>query len=137
MNLRQFTLEDYSFMVKLGLIHRPSLSSSSLNHIRRNIKKDPDWFWVAEVEGKTMGFVMGSYDCKSKIGWIHHIMVDQDQLNPQLQIQIIKAVEKRFHSLGCVKLILLFDRDQLQSQQVYETLGFTRNNYIFLDKEII
>src|SRR5207244_2900543 len=74
MRIRNFRMQDYAKVVRLwkeaDLVLRPG---DERVHIQTKLRRDPEFFLVAEEDGSLVATVLGTWD--GRRGWIHHLAV--------------------------------------------------------------
>jgi ribosomal protein S18 acetylase RimI-like enzyme len=92
--------------------------SDTLEEIQKKLKRDPDLFLVAEVNGEIVGTVIGGYD--GRRGMIYHLAVHQDVREQGVGAMLLYEVEKRLQTKGCLKCYLLVLADNENAIQFYK-----------------
>ena len=94
-------------------------------------------FYVAEADGKIVGFVQGIInDYKADVfyslthkpgahGWIGEIYVDDNYRNQGIATQLIDNISAFFKQNGCIGLRLHVMASNQNARLVYDKLGFT------------
>lgn len=100
--------------------------------IRLKIDRDPELFIVAEVSERIIGAVLGCYD--GRRGWVNHLAVTPDQQRNGIGTMLMAELETRFRAIGCVKVNLLIEPDNGSVQAFYDSIGYARDNLIFMEK---
>jgi ribosomal protein S18 acetylase RimI-like enzyme len=116
---------DYSAVVKLWEIAGPGIHlgrSDTPDEIEKKLSRDPDLFLVAEHNGKIIGSVIGGYD--GRRGMMYHLAVDADYRRLGVGENLVKELESRLKSKGCVRYYLLVTKDNRQAIDFYEKRGF-------------
>jgi len=136
MQIREFQISDYAQVKALwrtgGLIIGRSDSQRGL---RQKLERDADLFLVAQENNRIVGVVMGCWD--GRRGWINRLAVAPDQQGKGLGSLLVTEVEKRLKAKGCEKVNLLIEATNSGVQEFYETLGYTRDDLIFMEKWLV
>ena len=122
MNIREFNLpDDYAPTVKLWESIEAGVHvgrSDTPEEIQKKLKRDPDLFLVAELNGEIVGTVIGGYD--GRRGMIYHLAVHKTLREKGVGAILLNEVEKRLQAKGCVKCYLLVLADNENAIQFYE-----------------
>lgn len=133
LNFRQYSPNDYETIVCLwksaGLKLSPSDTTQGL---QLRIKRDPELFFFLEKAGVIVGSVMGSYD--GRRGWITHLVVTPSQQGHGFGKCLMKELEKRLRSIGCEKVNLLIESDNVGVESFYQRLDYRRDELVFMEK---
>ncbi|PLR95058.1 GNAT family acetyltransferase [Bacillus sp. T33-2] len=136
MQIREFTIVDYDAVIHLWEKAGIQLSKSdSLDKLQHKLQRDAELFIVAEESNQIIGVVMGSYD--GRRGWVHHLAVDPDFQGRKIGSMLLENFESRLRAIGCEKVNLLIEMDNSNIQKFYETLGYNRDELIFMEKWIV
>lgn len=92
--------------------------SDSQDEIAKKLKRDPDLFLVAEVDGRIVGAVVGGFD--GRRGLVYHLGVDAAYRKNGIGRQLMDALEGRLRAKGCLRSYLLVTHDNLEAQRFYE-----------------
>ncbi|MFN8413003.1 MAG: GNAT family acetyltransferase [Anaerolineales bacterium] len=134
-DIREFhLLEDYDSAVKLWASMEVGITvgrSDTLEEIEKKIKRDPDLFLIAEVNGKLVGTIIGGYD--GRRGMIYHLAVDKEFRKQGIGARLISEVEHRLRNKGCLKCYLLVTAENTEAMKFYEQQGWRnmKEDYIF------
>lgn len=131
--LRRFRAQDFPTVRRLwrrsGLHLGPSDRWSVLE---RTLRRDPDLFLVAEVEGRVVGAVLGRYD--GRRGWANHLAVEPTARSQGIGSRLMRELERRLVVKGCRKLNLHVMPGNRSVCPFYEGIGYRRAEIIFLEK---
>jgi len=123
--LRPFTLDDYPAVLALWQAAGPGLEvrpSDALPEVVKKLARDPDLFLVAEAEGAVVGVIMGAWD--GRRGWLHHLAVAEDHRGQGVASALVREVEQRLQTKGCLKVNLLVQASNLAARRLYQRLGY-------------
>ena len=110
--------------------------SDSSEEIEKKVRRDPDLFLVAEVDGILVGSVIGGFD--GRRGMIYHLAVAAAQRERGIASQLMAEVEARLRAKGCLKSYLLVVTDNDKAMLYYEKRGWSSMNHVRLyGKELI
>lgn len=98
--------------------------SDTYDEIAKKIKRDPQLFLVAEVEGRVIGAVLGGFD--GRRGLVYHLAVHHSQRKRGIASALMLELEKRFKAIGCRRVYLLVTPENTTAQQFYEKRGWQR-----------
>ena len=108
--------------------NNPSLS------IQNKISRDPDLFLVAVVDGNIAGTVMGGYD--GHRGWIYSLAVDNKWVRQGIGTALMREIEERLQSLGCLKVNLQVISSNSEVVKFYEKRGYLVEERISMGKRL-
>lgn len=126
--LRNFHFpEDYSAVQALWAQAGPGIHlrrSDEIDEIAKKIRRDPDLFLVAEVNGAIIGSVMGGFD--GRRGMMYHLAVAHAYRNQGIGDRLVALLEQRLREKGCIRYYLLVTKDNTEAIRFYENRGFNR-----------
>lgn len=133
LNFRQYSPNDYEILVSLWKSAGIKLSPSDTAYgLQLNLKRDPELFFFLEKTGVIVCSVMGSYD--GRRGWINHLVVTPSQQGQGFGKYLMKELEKRLRSIGCEKVNLLIEIDNVGVESFYQGLDYRRDELVFMEK---
>ncbi|CAM3480414.1 GNAT family acetyltransferase [Bordetella sputigena] len=103
--------------------------------IERKLTVQAEWFLVGVEEGRVVASMMAGYD--GHRGWINYLSVDPACRKRGYGKALVEAAEQRFIAAGCPKINLLIRGDNIQVQDFYRGLGFTRDDVVSYGKRLI
>ena len=98
--------------------------SDELQEIEKKLRRDPDLFLVAELEGKIIGSVLGGFD--GRRGMMYHLAVDQLYRKHGIGALLVDELERRLRDRGCIRYYLLVTQDNEAAICFYEKRGWAR-----------
>jgi ribosomal protein S18 acetylase RimI-like enzyme len=98
--------------------------------IEKKLRRDPDLFLVAEVEGKLVGTVIGGFD--GRRGMIYHLAVDASVRERGVGGMLMDEVERRLKDKGCIKSYLLVTKDNEHAMRFYEKRGWEPMDHVVI-----
>ncbi len=96
--------------------------SDSEREIQKKLERDPDLFLVAEAQNTLIGTVIGGFD--GRRGFVYHLAVHSVYRRRGVGSLLIREVENRLRSKGCIRCYLLVRPDNLDAQRYYEKAGW-------------
>ncbi len=121
--IRAFRMEDYDTVVDLwktaGLEIRPG---DEREEIQKKLKRDPEFFLVAQENGSLVGTVLGTWD--GRRGWIHHLAIRPDKQRSGFGTMIINELEKRMKKKGVLKVNAIVYRTNKKSIDFFKKNGY-------------
>jgi ribosomal protein S18 acetylase RimI-like enzyme len=104
----------------------PDETTSKGEQIRAHCERHPEWVFICEEEGCTVGFVIFRLDFGSKIGEIGNNAKDPDCDLKGIGQQMYKAVLEHFREHGMVyaKVHTGLDYAHAPARRAYERAGF-------------
>lgn len=134
--LRPYQAADFAAVTALweaaGL--HPSAADTPENLARKQ-QRDPELFLLAELDGRVVGTVMGSYD--GRRGWINKLAVDPALRGQDIGGRLLAEAERRLVALGCPKVNLLIEPDNAGVVRYYERHGYAADPLIFMEKWLV
>ncbi|MEO8503375.1 MAG: GNAT family N-acetyltransferase [Acidobacteriota bacterium] len=94
------------------------------------LRRDPDGCFVAELEGKVIGFMLGEvrsgeFGLEEPTGWIEVIGVDPKFRGHAAGRRLADALLEHFRSRGAVSVRTLVDESMAGIGEFFTALGFT------------
>ncbi|HEX9616692.1 MAG TPA: GNAT family N-acetyltransferase [Anaerolineales bacterium] len=108
--------------------------SDSLGEISKKLQRDPDLFLVAENQAGIVGAVLGGFD--GRRGLVYHLAVRREDRNAGIGRALMKELEDRLRSKGCLKCYLLVTYDNPEGRRFYQELGWERMELDIFGKDI-
>ncbi len=102
--------------------------------IRKKLRRDPDLFLVAEVEGQLVGAVIGGYD--GRRGMVYHLAVDPEHRQNGIGVALMRELKARLKDKGCLKCYLLVTRENSTLLGYYRALGWDSMDLHLMGKEL-
>jgi len=102
--------------------------------IQKKLRRDPDLFLVAEVEGQLVGAVIGGYD--GRRGMVYHLAVDPEHRRNGIGVALMRELEARLKDKGCLKCYLLVTRENSTLLGYYRALGWDSMDLHLMGKEL-
>ncbi len=99
-------------------------ASDNMDEIEKLVKKSPGLFFVAEVDKKIIGTVMGGFD--GRRGLIYHLAIHPDYQKQKIGTQLLTRVEETLHSLGCTKVYLFVLPENMELANFYFQKGYQK-----------
>jgi ribosomal protein S18 acetylase RimI-like enzyme len=125
-NIREFKFpDDYSRVIRLweqiekGIHVGPS---DALGEIEKKIKRDPELFLIAEADGEFIGTVIGGFD--GRRGFVYHLAVSNLYRNQGIGSRLLREVEGRLRTKGCLRCFLFVTSDNVEAMRFYENHGW-------------
>jgi len=132
--IRKMTAEDYDAVY--GLWKRTEgmglrAIDDSREGIRFFLQKNPETNFVAILEGKLVGVILGSYD--GRRGYVYHTAVEKDLRKKGIGKALVATLLKTYKRLGTTKLGLIVLTNNPEGLKYWEKQGFvlrTDNHYL-------
>jgi ribosomal protein S18 acetylase RimI-like enzyme len=102
--------------------------------IQKKLRRDPDLFLVAEVEGQLVGAVIGGYD--GRRGMVYHLAVAPEHRRNGIGVALMRELEARLKDKGCLKCYLLVTRENSTLLGFYRALGWDSMDLHLMGKEL-
>lgn len=126
--IREFRMDDYDVLITLWneaqLSYKPK-GRDSRDKIEQEIKQGNAIFLVAEVNGRLIGSILGTYDGRKS--WINRLAVAPEFRRRGIAKKLVAEVENRFSKLGIEIIACLIEEWNTQSMQVFARLGYKKH----------
>ena len=136
MTIRAFRPADAEAVVRLwrecGLT-RPW--NDPYRDIARKLTVQPELFLVAEDSGAVIGTAMVGFD--GHRGWVSYFAVTESARGRGFGRALMEEAERLLVELGCPKLMLMVRHDNASVIELYEHLGYSREQTLVLGKRLI
>jgi ribosomal protein S18 acetylase RimI-like enzyme len=134
MQVRVFQESDEPTVVALWkqVFAYPESRNDPATVIRRKLAGQPHLFFVAVVDGKVVGTVMGGYD--GHRGWVYSLAVDPDYHRQKIGTALMQHVEKALSEQGSPKINLQVLASNAAAIEFYEKLGYRVEERISMGK---
>lgn len=130
--IRKMTLKDYNSVIKLwkeqNIPYRPH-GRDSIKNIQGQLKQSNCYFFVAEIDKKIIGAIIGTHDGRK--GWINRLVVAQSHQKKGIAKRLVKEVEHRLTEIGIDIVACLIEDWNIISMRVFEQLGYKKHSDIF------
>lgn len=121
--IRVFALEDYEQASELWqAVGFRGWSLLTRGQVVKKLRRDPDLFLVADLEGQVIGTVIGSWD--GYRGWAHNVAVHPSHQRQGIGRILMCELEKRLWRKGARVLNLHYFNDSTGARDFYHSLGF-------------
>jgi len=136
MKIRVFNETDSPEVIALwrDVAHGDAPHNDPETAIRQKLAIDPDLFFVADVDGKVVGTVMGGYD--GHRGWIYAVAVDSRFRRQSIGSALMHRVEMALIERGCMKVNLQVLASNPGAVKFYETLGYSVEERVSMGKRL-
>jgi ribosomal protein S18 acetylase RimI-like enzyme len=136
MIIRPFGIDDTDVIVRLwqtcGLT-RPW--NDPHRDIERKLTTQPELFLVGVEDGHPIASAMIGFD--GHRGWVHYLAVDPDERGRGNGRALMAEAERLLIELGCPKIMLMVRADNSALVDLYEHLGYAREETLLLGKRLI
>jgi ribosomal protein S18 acetylase RimI-like enzyme len=136
LKVRPYVSSDESAVIALwescGLV-RPQ--NDPRKDIARKLAVNPEWFLVAESDGKIVGAVMAGYE--GHRGWINYLAVAPAERKKGVGRALMLEAERVLRAAGCPKINLQVRPDNPAVIAFYERIGFSVEGAISLGKRLV
>lgn len=106
-----------------------------LNLIRQKRAYEQTLFFVAQIDGRLVGTVMGGYD--GHRGWIYSLAVDPSVRGQGIGSQLVGRVELQLAEMGCRKINLQVLSTNAATVEFYRRLGYAVEQRISMGKLLV
>lgn len=138
MPIRTVNLEqDYAAVLSLWRAAEPGVRvgrSDTPEALALKLRRDPDLFLVAEVDGQIAGAVLGGFD--GRRGMVYHLAVAAAYQGQGLGKALMEELDARLRARGCVKAYLLVVPENTAALEFYRRLGWEAMPIHVLGKEL-
>ena len=102
--------------------------------LENKLRVERDLVFVALIDGKVIGSVMGGYD--GHRGWIYSLAVSPPFRRQGIASALMQTIEEKIKFLGCLKLNLQVVASNDEVIALYEELGFSVEDRISMGKKL-
>ncbi|MBN3802219.1 GNAT family acetyltransferase [Paraburkholderia sp. Ac-20336] len=102
--------------------------------IENKLATQPELFFVAVLDARIVGTVMGGYD--GHRGWLYSLAVDASLRRHGIGTRLVAHVESALTKLGCPKLNLQVLSAKAEVRAFYDALGYRADAVISLGKRL-
>jgi len=102
--------------------------------IEKKLAVDDDLFIVAIDGDDVIGTVIGGYD--GHRGWIYSMAVEPDRRHEGIGSELLREVESRLVTLGCLKVNLQIMPGNEAVRRFYDSLGYTEEPRTSMGKRL-
>ena len=102
--------------------------------LRTKLAFEPDMLFVATLEARVVGTVMGGYD--GHRGWIYSVAVDPDCQRQGIGSALLQHVEAALIQRGCLKINLQVRASNAQVIAFYAKLGYAVEEIVSMGKRL-
>ncbi len=134
--VRPFVEGDRAHVIELW--HRADLVrpwNDPNKDIDRKLAVGDKMFFVATIDGATVGTVMAGYD--GHRGWINYLAVDPDRREAGVGRTLMEYAERSLRELGCPKVNLQIRADNVEAAEFYRRLGYQIDDVVGMGKRLI
>jgi len=96
--------------------------SDEPQEIRKKMRRDPDLFLLAEIDGALAGSVLGGFD--GRRGMVYHLAVSHEHRRQGIGERLMDELETRLRAKGCIRCYLLVTRDNQEAIRFYARRGW-------------
>lgn len=139
--IRELAIDDIDAISEIysGIIQKP-VKQDFKELIQRHAEHKEDLCFVAEIEGKVVGFMV-SYILTlgfgiEKSAWIATLGVDPDFMGQGIGKKLGEKLFRYYEALGIENVYTSVRWDSTDLLSFFKTLGFDRSNFINLRKQI-
>lgn len=108
--------------------------SDETGEIEKKLRRDPDLFILAEVDGALVGTVLGGFD--GRRGMMYHLAVDPAHRRQGIGEALMAELERRLLAKGCIRYYLLVTPDNEDAIHFYEARGWERIDLYAYGKDL-
>lgn len=135
LSIRPFRTPDGAAVIALwqacGLV-RPQ--NDPQKDIARKLRVNPEWFLVAEEDGRVVGSVMAGYE--GHRGWINYLAVAPAARKRGVGRALVLEAERVLRAAGCPKINLQVRPENKETIAFYEAVGFSVEGAVSLGKRL-
>jgi ribosomal protein S18 acetylase RimI-like enzyme len=117
--------DDYPAVFSLWSSAGPGIHvrrSDESDEIAKKLKRDPDLFLLAELNGQVVGTVLGGFD--GRRGMVYHLAVAGVYRQRGIGTALMDELERRLRQKGCLRYYLLVTNDNLDAMHFYSARGW-------------
>ena len=102
--------------------------------IRRKLRVNPEWFLVAQQDGRIVGTVMAGYE--GHRGWINYLAVEPALQRGGLGRALMAEAERLVRATGCPKINLQVRSTNAAAVTFYRRLGYAVDDVVSMGKRM-
>lgn len=134
--IRELKLDDYERIIEIWesakLPYKPE-GRDSKESIKKQIEEFGDLFLGAEVNGKLVGTIIGSWDGRK--GWLNRITVDPAFQGKGIAKMLTSACEEALRERGARIFAMLIEDNNEKSLKLAERMGYKiQKSILYLTK---
>ena len=135
-HIRPYRTEDESRVITLwgGTVADAAPHNDPTLAIQMKMKKDPQLFLVATVDGLVIGTVMGGFD--GHRGWVYSLAVAPDYRRRGIATKLIRRLEAALREMGCMKVNLQVRGSNSDVLGFYQHSGYCVEDRVSLGKRL-
>jgi len=138
LSLREFQFStDFSQVINLWQNAGPGIHlrrSDERKEILKKLRRDPDLFLVAEIDGEIIGTVLGGFD--GRRGMVYHLAVVDRLRQKGIGALLMNELERRMKQKGCIRSYLLVTSDNLDAIRFYTSRGWEQMDILTFGKDL-
>lgn len=136
MNIRAYEHSDEQDVIALWREVLPDNAphNDPATAIRKKLEVEHHLFFVADVDGKVVGTVMGGYD--GHRGWIYSVAVRPQYRRRGIGGTLIRRLEEALTKRGCLKINLQVRTSNASVIAFYEKLGYVVEERVSMGKRL-
>jgi len=132
MKFRNLRVDDYDLIV--GVWRKSGLpvklkGRESRENLAKQMAREPDYFFGAEVDDKLVGVVVVSDDGRK--GWINRLAVLPEYRHSGVATALVKESERRIGSRGIDIVAVLIEDYNRPSLELFQKAGYVLHKDIF------
>lgn len=108
--------------------------SDEPDEIQKKIRRDPDLFLVAELDGQIVGTVLGGFD--GRRGIMYHLAVAEQYQKHGIASALVHELENRLITKGCIRMYMLVYESNQTAIDFYEKRGYSKMNVVTYGKDL-
>jgi ribosomal protein S18 acetylase RimI-like enzyme len=133
--IRTFRLGDYAAITDIWRVTGiEKTETESLDALAKQLAWDSELVLIAEVEGKTVGVIVGTIDGDK--GYFYRLAVYPEYQGSGIGRALVKAMEERLKKKGASQIFIMVNQDNTKVIPFYESLGYNVQEYITLSKHL-
>ncbi len=120
--------DDYPAVYALWSTAGPGIHvrrSDDPDEIAKKLRRDPDLFLLAELDGQVVGTVLGGFD--GRRGMVYHLAVAEAYRQRGIGTALMDELERRLRQKGCLRYYLLVTNDNLDAMRFYRSTRLGRD----------
>lgn len=123
--IRIIKQSDYQNLIKFWKAHYFVNEMDDYERFKLFLEKNPGLSMLAEIDGKIVGTVLGSFD--GRRGYIQKLVVDKSMRKKGLGKRLIDIVVKKLEVLGALYIPISCER---QNMQFFDKSGFKKTDQV-------
>lgn len=140
-NIRLGEINDAEKLYELCLLFNNSETATTEENIKHYLKDNQEMVWIAEDDGKLIGFITGCIESNlsfgTPIGTISEVFVRSEYRKKGIATQLFKQIEKVFLEKGVYRFRVMTTANNTKAANFYGGLNYQSLEMIMFRKDLV